>query len=109
MPLEAKPSGKAPGHGSRQQHMAGLFHDQPCCGNGVKEAFEGSDGAGAKPCPFHDRGVHALNPVQLPFRAAACIEEPGGFKHADRSFDGDKRRSVVPKYGMAGDQRLGQT
>ena len=48
MPFETKPPGKAPGHRSRQQDMAGLLHDQPCCGDGVKKAFEGSDGTGAK-------------------------------------------------------------
>lgn len=76
MPFETEPSGKAPGHRPRQQDMAGLLHDQPCCGDRVKKAFEGSDGTGAKRCPFHDGGVHPLDPVQLPFRAAAGIEEP---------------------------------
>ena len=109
MPFETKPSGKAPGHRPRQQDMAGLLHDQPCCGDGVKEAFEGSDGARAKGRPFHDRGVHPLNPIQLPLGAAACIEEPGCFKHADRPFDRDESRPFLPKNGMADNQRLGKT
>ena len=88
--------------------MVGLLHDEPCCSDGMGEAFEGSDCAGPKPFTFHERGVHPLDPVQLPFRATAGIEESGAFKHADRSFDGEQRRPALPENGMADPQRLGK-
>ena len=89
--------------------MVGFLHDEPCCGDGVYEAFEGGNCTGPKRCTFHERGVHPLDPVQLAFRATACIEESGVFKQADRPFDGEESGPSLPENGMAGNQRLSET
>ena len=87
MSFEVELPGKPSSHWSGQQHMFGLFHHKPRCRDGMDKAFEGGDRACSKTGPFHQRGVHPLDPIQLPFRTTAGIEQPGVFKHADGAFD----------------------
>jgi hypothetical protein len=74
----------------------------------MDNAFEGRDRACSETSPFHKRGVHSLDPIQLPFRATAGIEEPGVFKHADGTFDCEQGVPSLPEDGMARSQRLGK-
>src|SRR5512134_815543 len=74
----------------------------------MNKPFERGDGARPKTGPFHDRGVHPLDTVQLPFGAAAGIEEPGVFKNADGTFDREQRGTSLPENRMACCERLGK-
>lgn len=102
--LAREPTGQRSG----QQDVIGLFHDEPGYGDGMNKTFERGDGARPKSGPFHDRCIHPLDTVQLPFGAAAGIEEPGVFKHTDGALDRDQRGSSLSENRMACCERLGK-
>jgi hypothetical protein len=74
VPLQIEVPGKPAGQRSNEKDMIGFFHDETGCGDGMKHTFQGRDRACSKIVSFHDRCVHPLDPIQLTFRATACIE-----------------------------------
>lgn len=108
MPCQMELPGKFSRQRSGQQYVVGLFHNQPCCDYRMEEAFQGGDRACPQTGSFHNRGVHSLDAVQLPFGATTGIEEAGLFKHLDGPFDGLESRPSLPENRMTGSQRLGK-
>lgn len=74
----------------------------------MDEAFQRSHRPGPETDPFHERGIHPLDAVELPLRAAARIEETGLLKKADRDFDRDYSRTSLLKNRIAGGERIGE-
>ena len=74
----------------------------------MDEAFQRSHRTGPETGPLHYRGVHSLDAVELPLRAAARIEETGLLKKADRDFDRHYCRASLLKNRIAGGKRVGK-
>ena len=86
--------------------MIGFVHDEPGHSNGMDKSFDRGHRTCSKSSPFHKRGVHPLDSVQLAFRTTTCIEETGVFEHANGVFDCDQGGSAQPEDRMAGGQRV---
>ena len=100
---------KSSGERTDQQNMVRLFHDQAGRRNWVHDPFDRSDGPGVEVSPFHDCGVHTLNPVQLAIRSSSRIEQARLFQETNRTLDGGQGRTSLRKDAVAGRDRISQT
>jgi hypothetical protein len=86
--------GELRGHGSNEQDMRRLFHDQAGSRNRIHDPFNRRDGTGAQSTALHDGCVHPSHSVQLEMRSRAGIEEPTALQNTNRVFHGNQCRAT---------------
>ena len=85
-----------------QHHMRALFEHRACGADGILNAPQAGNRAGAESGRFHDDGVALDMPVEGEVRAVTGVENRIVFENHDGGFDGIERVSAVFEDAPAG-------
>ena len=78
-----------------QHHMRALFEHRACGADGILNAPQAGNRAGAKSSGFHDDGVALDMPIKREVRAVAGVENRIVFENHDGGLDSVKRVAAV--------------
>jgi hypothetical protein len=80
-----------------QQDMICMLDHQTRCRDWMDDALDGRHGSSVQALPFHNRGIHPSDTVELDMGSRSCIKHSAPFHDTNGVLHGDQRRAAAIK------------